>query len=304
MNSDLETSSGRTEAPPPPVIRLTGGAGLAAALLAVKAADGTLGRLIEQTGAAAPAFDLPHHLLLVAPDTHRAEQILLDLAFFTAGRADMPDVVHFPAWEVLPFDLVSPTIEGSAVRLSALYALLSGRRSIVVTTVEALIQKIAAPDALRASFHRIQTGMELDREFLAVALDRGGFQRSSLVEEVGQCAIRGAGVDCYPPGTQLPIRLELFDDKVESIRTFDPATQRTVQSLPYIDLLPVRESFWPSGRIAPGLAARRRDGSKAAERTAQPAGVPALPGRGREGRGLSPGHQPKCTGRGLARAWG
>lgn len=179
----------------------------------------------------------------------RTSPVLLRSAPHGMGRAP---VLSFPSWEVLPFDALSPTMDISASRLYALYSLLSGDYAVVVITPDVLMQRTVAPRDLAAAVFKIHVSQKLDREHFIAVLDGGGYRRTSIVEECGQIAVRGAIVDFFPPGSRYPMRVELSDDIVESIRLFDPVNQRSLQSLETANVIPVREIFLGLARTIAG----------------------------------------------------
>ncbi|MFN8388914.1 MAG: transcription-repair coupling factor [Bdellovibrionota bacterium] len=192
-------------------------------------------------------------ILVVVPSVESAEALLGDLEFFVRSASRMnasshgvPEVCAFPGWDVLPFDTLSPTTEIIATRIATLQRLSTHRPTLVVATIDALLQKLVAPAVLRDAVRRIAIGDALDRDELTESLIRGGYQQSSLVEELGQLAIRGAVVDFYPPGARLPVRIEMFGNVIQSIRLFDPGTQRSSVELEQFEVLPVRELFLPA----------------------------------------------------------
>ena len=185
-------------------------------------------------------------VLVVVPNTQIGEQLIDDLSFFLppcpAGRAnEIPRVSTFFGWEVLPFDMLSPAVEVSAERLSTLHCYLRGYPCVTVATVDALMQRIVPPKQLSAAVFELHVGAEINRDELLAVLDSVGYLRASVVEERGQLAVRGAVVDLFPPGGPVPVRLELFGDRLQSIRTFDTSTQRSLADHPAWSIVPVSE---------------------------------------------------------------
>jgi transcription-repair coupling factor (superfamily II helicase) len=179
-------------------------------------------------------------LLHVARDGPRAS-LLTELAGFFA-----PDlkVVTIPAWDCLPYDRVSPNTDVMARRVDALARLLgrgAGRPRLVITSVNALLQRVPPPEAIRSGLFAAETGERLDRERLLECLARNGYRRSGTVVEPGEYAVRGGILDIFPTGTEQPLRLDLFGEILESIRAFDPLTQRSLVKVARIDLRPVSE---------------------------------------------------------------
>jgi transcription-repair coupling factor (superfamily II helicase) len=119
------------------------------------------------------------------------------------------------------------------------------------------MQRIVPPELYRLAAFQLSVGGDLARDSLVRVLDAGGYQRSTLVEETGQMAVRGAVVDFFPPGVVYPIRVELFADTVQSVRTFDPSSQRSLSPLERFEILPIRELFLPSNPDAADLVSKR-----------------------------------------------
>ncbi len=182
-------------------------------------------------------------VLLVCADAKTAEIFISDLKFFLSSQFP---VRSFLGWEVLPFDSLSPALELSAERLLTLTSLVAGERLVVVSTVDALVQKIVTPEVLTQMSFSLKTGEALDRDSFLQKLVSLGYFRGTLVEECGQFAVRGAVVDLFPPGEAYPVRLEFFGDVIESIRSFDPGTQRSRMEKNTLSIIPVREFLLPS----------------------------------------------------------
>ncbi|MBS0296014.1 MAG: transcription-repair coupling factor [Proteobacteria bacterium] len=171
-------------------------------------------------------------------------------SFEDALRFFAPDlrVLRFPAWDCLPYDRVSPTPALAAQRMAAL-AELSNRKPddrkalLVLTTVPALLQRVPPRQATAAAAFSTRVGRDVDVSALEAYFAVNGYQRASTVSERGEYAIRGGVIDVYPPGAEEPVRLDLFGDTLESIRAFDPESQRSTRQLTEIDLLPVSEAL-------------------------------------------------------------
>ncbi|QDY69030.1 transcription-repair coupling factor [Qingshengfaniella alkalisoli] len=178
-------------------------------------------------------------VLHIARDDKRLEAMRAALAFFAP---DMP-VLSFPAWDCLPFDRVSPNPDISAARMATLAALVHGapKRFVLLTTLNAAMQKIPARDVLREAAFSAQVGRRIDEKGLKSFLVRMGFVQTPTVMEPGDYAIRGGIIDIFPPGESGPIRLDLFGDVLDGARKFDPETQRTTERLRMIELAPVSE---------------------------------------------------------------
>lgn len=181
-------------------------------------------------------------LLFVATSDREMEQISQQLAFFTPAAK----IYRFPAWDCLPYDRVSPRHQIMAERMATLAALLApqSKRIIVVTTVNALTQKLPPKSLLAHSSLDLQEGGKLDLDALTLYLAANGYSRVSKVMEAGEFAIRGSIVDLFPSGFEQGCRIDLFGDDIESIQFFDPLSQRsTGEKLKQLSLHPVSEAM-------------------------------------------------------------
>ena len=180
-------------------------------------------------------------LVYVARDGQRLQQIAEALSFF----APELDAVTVPAWDCLPYDRVSPNAVVVARRMQALARLAGGaktpRPQVLLTTVNALIQRLPSPEAIASECIHAQPGNRIDMAVLTGWLERHGFLRTDTVRDVGEYAVRGGIVDLFAPGTEKPVRLDFFGDTLESIRAFEPESQRSVEQLQRLDLVPMTE---------------------------------------------------------------
>ncbi len=192
-------------------------------------------------------------ILLIAATTREAEVLYQDLAFFLGeeeGLSPMEKRLHlFPSWDVLPFEALSPHLELVAARLEGLYHLIEGRAPILVSTPAALLQRVIPKDDFKNSYRYLVVGEEISREHLLEHLIGWGFQSVPLVEERGDLSVRGGIVDIFPPAYPRPVRLEFSADNLESIREFDPSTQRSVLQHQELILLPMKEFSLRSKQI-------------------------------------------------------
>jgi transcription-repair coupling factor (superfamily II helicase) len=183
-----------------------------------------------------------------ALDDMRAATLADLLAFFA------PDVqvLQFPAWDCLPYDRISPNGEIMALRITTLAALTKGinQPHVVLTTVNGFIQKIPSPELYQQTQMQIHVGDNLPQDKLLNFLAANGYNRSDVVHEAGEFAVRGDIVDLYPPGHPHAVRIDLFGDDIEAIRSFDPATQLTVAKIDQIALLPMGEVLLNDQSIA------------------------------------------------------
>ncbi|GAK69432.1 transcription-repair-coupling factor [Agrobacterium rubi TR3 = NBRC 13261] len=157
---------------------------------------------------------------------------------------DIP-VLTLPAWDCLPYDRVSPSAHVSARRLATLSGLIHHQKkphpAIVLVTVNAMLQKMAPRDVIESLAFSAKPGNQIRMDDIAARLERNGFDRVATVREVGEFAVRGGILDVFVPGTEEPVRLDFFGDTLESIRTFDPASQRTIGQARSLDLNPMSE---------------------------------------------------------------
>jgi transcription-repair coupling factor (superfamily II helicase) len=175
----------------------------------------------------------------VARDDRRMAAMRAALAFFAP---EMP-VLSFPAWDCLPYDRVSPNPDISAARMATLAALVHGAppRFVLLTTLNAVTQYIPAREVLAEAAFVAEVGRRIDEVRLRDFLARMGFSNAPTVTEPGDYAIRGGIIDIYPPGEGGPVRLDLFGDTLDGARRFDPASQRTTETLQRVELAPVSE---------------------------------------------------------------
>jgi len=176
-------------------------------------------------------------LVAVTQDNRAARSLEDDLAFF-AG--ELP-VLHFPDWETLPYDLFAPHPQLVSQRIDTLYRLPATRKGVLVVPVATLMQRLAPRTHIAGSGLSVARGEKLDLATEQRRLEACGYRNVPQVGEHGEFAVRGALLDIFPMGADEPYRIELFDDAVESIRAFDPETQRSLHQVDAVNLLPARE---------------------------------------------------------------
>src|SRR6516162_5994223 len=188
-------------------------------------------------------------LLVVCRDGARMAQLHRVLDFFAPEIA----VAELPAWDCQPYDRASPHPGIVAQRMTALARLarLEGqeRPSVVLTTVNAIVQRLPARGLVARQAFSAMPGNMLAMDGIVGWLELHGYMRASTVREPGEYAVRGGIIDLFPPGVPDPVRLDFFGDTLESIRTFDPETQRSQDQLHALDLVPVAEFQLTSGTI-------------------------------------------------------
>ena len=179
--------------------------------------------------------------VFIAPDD-AAMRAITDAAHFFAPELE---VIEFPAWDSLPYDRASPALSVSAKRLAALHRLQTGKAKaqLVVTTANAVLQRVLTPFRIRESVREFKPGTEIGRESLAALLQRQGYSRTDTVIDKGEYAIRGSIVDVFPSGMDEALRLDFFGDELESLRSFDPNTQMSTGRLQSHLLLPASEAL-------------------------------------------------------------
>ncbi|ABR73932.1 transcription-repair coupling factor [Actinobacillus succinogenes] len=151
------------------------------------------------------------------------------------------EICLFPDWETLPYDAFSPHQEIISARLSALFYLQQANRGILLLPVTTLMQRVCPPSFLQQNVLLIKNGDRFNIERLRLQLENAGYRTVEQVLEPGEFAVRGSLLDLFPMGSPLPFRLDFFDDEIDSIRTFDVETQRTLAEIPQINLLPAHE---------------------------------------------------------------
>lgn len=184
----------------------------------------------------------------VARDDKRAEAMRAALAVMAPDAA----VLELPAWDCLPYDRVSPNPDISARRMATLAALVDGMAGpfILLTTLNAAIQRLPTRDVVRAASFRAMVGDRVDEGRLKGFLARMGFSPVSTVAEPGDYALRGGIIDIFPPGPGGPIRLDFFGDVLDGARRFDPETQRTIEKLKRVEFSAVSEVILDDAAIA------------------------------------------------------
>jgi len=178
--------------------------------------------------------------VLVVPDTPAADRAGTQLGFFLRDGEPLP-VLHFPDWETLPYDHFSPHQDIVSERLETLYRLPHLTRGVLVVPVATLMTRVAPRRFVEAHSVMLETGQRLDVAAFRLRLEEAGYRCVGQVLEHGEFAVRGSLLDLFPMGGQAPYRVDLFDDEIESIRRFDPETQRSAEAVEALRLLPARE---------------------------------------------------------------
>ncbi|HDK38111.1 MAG TPA: transcription-repair coupling factor, partial [Thiolapillus brandeum] len=178
-------------------------------------------------------------VVVLTRDVQEAARLEQTLGFFVADNK-LP-ILHFPDWETLPYDIFSPLPELVSQRLLTLHQLQTEKKGILIVPVATLQQRILPPDYVDAHSLVLDSGGQLDMDSFRQRLERSGYHCVSQVMAHGEFAVRGSLLDLFPMGAQLPYRVDLFDEEIDSIRLFDPETQRSAEKVDSIRLLPARE---------------------------------------------------------------
>ena len=187
--------------------------------------------------------------LFIARDDSRAAAFVSELQFFAPGL----EILRLPAWDCQPYDRISPSPRVAARRAATLSRLASGdlpETCLIVTTVNAMAQRCPPQDVLALAGIIARPGNRVDVEMLKQHFTINGYARAATVMEPGDYAVRGGVIDVYPPGSPEPVRLDFFGDTLESIRSFDPETQRSLRQLTSIEFNPVSEVLLDEASIS------------------------------------------------------
>ena len=194
-------------------------------------------------------------VIIFTADQTQAEILQDDLKYFFHYEKIKRPLYFFPAWELLPYEQLSPLNEISGERLDILNRLRNGEPLILIVPLEAGLQRVMPRAVLEKLVFPVNCKMSLEREFLEACLSDNGFTRSPLVENRGEFSARGDIVDLFQPGSRNPIRIEFFGDEVESIREFDVLSQVSTNELDSVNILPVRELSLNEGEKKQGIEA-------------------------------------------------
>jgi len=175
--------------------------------------------------------------LLLTADSQRAERLEQELKFFAPA---LP-VLHFPDWETLPYDLFSPHQDIISQRIASLYRLPELEHGVLVVPITTALHRLAPTKFLLGSSLVLDVGQKLDVELMRTRLEASGYRYVDTVYEHGEFTVRGALIDLFPMGSKLPYRIDLFDDEIETLRTFEPETQRSIDRVDSVRLLPAKE---------------------------------------------------------------
>ena len=184
-------------------------------------------------------------ILALAATVKEADSLLSDYLYFANNLSqDGPAAFLFPPWDVLPYDIMDPDPECVAQRLRVLRDVNSGNARVIIAPAAAIMQRLPKPSSLLSpqKILHLTKGRDYPRETLLGTLVKLGYSRVSMVYEPGEFSVRGGIMDLYPPGSSAPARVEFFGDTIESVREFDPDTQRSTAELEEIEAIPARET--------------------------------------------------------------
>ena len=179
-------------------------------------------------------------LTLIITDTAQQASIQSRALEFFAAQRNL-SIFTFPDWETLPYDIFSPHQDIISARLQTLAKLPNADHGVLIVPLTTLMHRIAPIDFVASRTFCYSIGEQLDRGLLQGQLSRAGYKRVDTVYEHGEFAFRGSIIDVFPMGVKTPFRMDLLDDDIESLRLFDPESQRTLENVEQIELLPARE---------------------------------------------------------------
>jgi len=177
-------------------------------------------------------------VLVLATDPRHADQLEAEIRFFAGGK--LP-VSHFVEWETLPYDSFSPHQDIISQRLRVLSDLPGQTNGIVIASAASLLQRLPPTDYVAARSLSVSLGQVLERQIFIDKLTASGYLRVPQVDEHGEFAVRGSLLDIFPMGSSAPLRIDFFDDEIESLRFFDPDSQLSREPMDHVRILPARE---------------------------------------------------------------
>jgi transcription-repair coupling factor (superfamily II helicase) len=178
--------------------------------------------------------------LHIARDDMRMENLAELVQYF----APEIEVITFPAWDCLPYDRVSPNPDILSTRMTSLIKILNPqKKKVIISTINAITQRIPAQETIKSASFKTSVGAAINTAELTTYLTHNGYSRASTVVDHGDFAIRGNIIDIFAPGSKKPVRIDLWGDEVDTIKDFDPISQRTDQKIDKIELVPMGEVF-------------------------------------------------------------
>ncbi|MBW2282970.1 MAG: transcription-repair coupling factor [Deltaproteobacteria bacterium] len=177
--------------------------------------------------------------LILLPDWKAAARLTRELRFFMPGESAR--IFEFPPYDMSPLSGLSPHGNVVARRLQALDAMLSLPDAVLMTSMEALSFRVLPKKSFVKGIEYVEAGEEMDRDRFIRTLEAAGYRRTSLVDEMGDYSVRGGVIDLFSPSSLMPVRLEFWGDRLESLRRFDPASQRSREHIEEMTVLPASE---------------------------------------------------------------
>ena len=191
----------------------------------------------------------PQMIVLVTAEPASTEEWASGIRFFQSA-AKPHEILRFPDWETLPYDAFSPHQDITSERLACLQHLRNQRQGLLIVPAPTLVQKIAPTTFLDGACFDLKRGQVFDTESQRLRLEAAGYQSTDTVTERGQYAVRGAVMDIFPMGAELPVRIDLFDEEIDTLRTFDPESQLSVAQINELKILPGKEFPFDDAAIA------------------------------------------------------
>ncbi len=199
---------------------------------------------INQLTGAAMAFTLaeltannPGLSVVVTPDNYLASELQAEHHFFRESVNEL----YFPDWETLPYDLLSPHQSVISDRLSCLSMLKQDKPQVLFVSIQTIMHYMCPVSFIGHYHHSYKVGQKIDLNALKTKLNQAGYRFVNKVIEHGECAFRGSIIDIFPMGMKTPFRIDLFDDEIDTMRTFDVDTQRSIEKIDAVELLPAKE---------------------------------------------------------------
>jgi transcription-repair coupling factor (superfamily II helicase) len=192
------------------------------------------------------------HVILVAPTDADVEQLTSDARFFLAALEGLSDteaahvVLPFPSHEIDPYRGLSPHFDIASARARALHAISVGSARLIVASAASLLPRLTPPARFKETGFALRPGDDISPIDLGDRLAAAGYTRQDPTDEPGEFSVRGGVVDLYAAGARMPVRLEFIGDTIESVRTYDPATQRSVEAIDQVHVVPLIEILRPS----------------------------------------------------------
>jgi transcription-repair coupling factor (superfamily II helicase) len=179
-------------------------------------------------------------LVIITADMLSANHLLDELKFYTEAELDIP-LLSFSDWETLPYDLFSPYQDIISERLSTLARLPSLKQGALIVPITTIMHRLIPTEFLFAQSLQLQTGESINIVEFKRKLVTAGYAFGTQVVEHGDAVVRGSIIDVFPMGATFPFRIDFFDNEIDSIRTFDPETQRSIEKINTINILPAKE---------------------------------------------------------------